>query len=301
MVNNAAASFRVKINNMLLMAHDITLGKDFRLFFKVSFCLLDTTNSRNLLVIYYGINSKVPEFICMFCCDGVFVALVCHRRLLLLLHNCIYWLLCFNGDPGTILLITVPALYSKNDERVDRYCGIIQRQLSKHYKIVDENVFSRLPRNSSKDKALEDGALEVVKNNGNKSTDQNHDQLPSSCLDRYTSSSRNSRPVNRKLNYGDNDHESLTRKLSHEFYPTNNQHIVEENLYLDSTCIYGGNFEEHNSSDHSAHSSNASSGSFAFPALGWESTGSPERMPNTEGLRLRKHRARFVVFQCCRF
>lgn len=36
MVNNAAASFRVKINYMLLMAHDITLGKDFRLFFKVS-------------------------------------------------------------------------------------------------------------------------------------------------------------------------------------------------------------------------------------------------------------------------
>ncbi|XVF81952.1 hypothetical protein PTKIN_Ptkin16aG0003500 [Pterospermum kingtungense] len=35
MVNNAAASFRVKINNLLLMAHDITLGKDFRLFFKV--------------------------------------------------------------------------------------------------------------------------------------------------------------------------------------------------------------------------------------------------------------------------
>lgn len=36
MVNNAAASFRVKINYMLLMAHDITVGKDFRLFFKVS-------------------------------------------------------------------------------------------------------------------------------------------------------------------------------------------------------------------------------------------------------------------------
>ncbi|XP_021297034.1 reticulon-like protein B16 [Herrania umbratica] len=39
MVNNAAASFRVKINNVLLMAHDITLGKDFRLFFKVVICL----------------------------------------------------------------------------------------------------------------------------------------------------------------------------------------------------------------------------------------------------------------------
>nr|GMD57742.1 reticulon-like protein B16 [Ipomoea batatas] len=34
MVNNAAASFRVKINYMLLMAHDITLGKDFKLVFK---------------------------------------------------------------------------------------------------------------------------------------------------------------------------------------------------------------------------------------------------------------------------
>ncbi|CAK9160582.1 unnamed protein product [Ilex paraguariensis] len=36
MVNNAAASFRVKINYLLLMAHDITVGKDFKLFFKVS-------------------------------------------------------------------------------------------------------------------------------------------------------------------------------------------------------------------------------------------------------------------------
>lgn len=36
MVTNAAASFRVKINYALLMAHDITIGKDFRLFFKVS-------------------------------------------------------------------------------------------------------------------------------------------------------------------------------------------------------------------------------------------------------------------------
>ncbi|KAF9597692.1 hypothetical protein IFM89_021170 [Coptis chinensis] len=39
MVNSAAASFRVKINYTLLMAHDITIGKDFRLFFKVVVCL----------------------------------------------------------------------------------------------------------------------------------------------------------------------------------------------------------------------------------------------------------------------
>lgn len=39
MVNNVAASFRVKINNVLLIAHDITVGKDFRIFFKVVVCL----------------------------------------------------------------------------------------------------------------------------------------------------------------------------------------------------------------------------------------------------------------------
>ncbi|KAK8469994.1 hypothetical protein PHAVU_004G029300 [Phaseolus vulgaris] len=39
MVNNAAASFRVKINNALLIANDITIGKDFIIFFKVVICL----------------------------------------------------------------------------------------------------------------------------------------------------------------------------------------------------------------------------------------------------------------------
>ncbi|KAJ0772007.1 hypothetical protein HanPI659440_Chr07g0275481 [Helianthus annuus] len=37
MVNYAAASFRIKVNYLLLMAHDITLGKDFRLFFMVCY------------------------------------------------------------------------------------------------------------------------------------------------------------------------------------------------------------------------------------------------------------------------
>ena len=34
-VNNVAASLRAKINNTLLMAHDITVGNDFKLFFRV--------------------------------------------------------------------------------------------------------------------------------------------------------------------------------------------------------------------------------------------------------------------------
>ncbi|KAK4789352.1 hypothetical protein SAY86_020671 [Trapa natans] len=40
MVNNAATSFRLKINGLLLMAHNITLGKDFKLFFKSLNCPL---------------------------------------------------------------------------------------------------------------------------------------------------------------------------------------------------------------------------------------------------------------------
>lgn len=54
MVNNVAASFRVKINNVLLIAHDITVGKDFRIFFKVSF-----VSGYNVLGIVSDYFSKV--------------------------------------------------------------------------------------------------------------------------------------------------------------------------------------------------------------------------------------------------
>ncbi|GLT46022.1 hypothetical protein SLA2020_198130 [Shorea laevis] len=107
MVNNAAASFRVKINNVLLMAHDITLGKDFRLFFKVVVCL--------------WLLSAIGSYYSFFTLAYI----------------------------GTILSITVPALYSKYEEHVDKYCGLIHRKLSQHYKIVDESVISRIPRSLS--------------------------------------------------------------------------------------------------------------------------------------------------------
>ncbi|CAI9772167.1 unnamed protein product [Fraxinus pennsylvanica] len=110
MVNNTAASFRVKVNYMLLMAHDITLGKDFRLFFVV--------------VIALWLLSVIGSLISFFT----------------LLYI------------GIVVSITVPALYDKFDDRVDRYAGLIHQKFSKHYKIVDESVISRLPRNLSKDK-----------------------------------------------------------------------------------------------------------------------------------------------------
>ncbi|OAY79969.1 reticulon-like protein B16 [Ananas comosus] len=110
MVNNAAASFRVKVNHMLLMAHDITLGKDFRLFFQV--------------VVFLWLLSVVGGFIS-------FVTFV---------------------YIGIIVSITIPALYNKFEAHVDRCAGLVHQKFSKHYKIVDENVISRLPRSFVRDK-----------------------------------------------------------------------------------------------------------------------------------------------------
>ncbi|KAM0953746.1 hypothetical protein DsansV1_C01g0003201 [Dioscorea sansibarensis] len=110
MVNNAAASFRVKVNNMLLMAHDITLGKDFRLFFKV--------------VVFLWLLSVIGGLFSFFTLAYI----------------------------GTIMSVTLPALYNKYEERVDRYAGLVHQKFSKHYKVVDENVISRLPKRVWKSK-----------------------------------------------------------------------------------------------------------------------------------------------------
>ncbi|KAL6660119.1 hypothetical protein ACP70R_002241 [Stipagrostis hirtigluma subsp. patula] len=110
MVSNAAASFRVKVNNMLMIAHDITLGKDFRLFFQV--------------VLVLWLLSVIGNF-----CSSITLAYI-----------------------GTIAVVTVPALYNKYQLHVDRYAGMVHRNISRHYKIVDENVISRLPRRLIRDK-----------------------------------------------------------------------------------------------------------------------------------------------------
>ncbi|KAK3151557.1 hypothetical protein QOZ80_3AG0247430 [Eleusine coracana subsp. coracana] len=110
MVSNTAASFRVKVNNMLMIAHDITLGKDFRLFFQV--------------VLVLWLLSVVGNF-----CSSITLAYI-----------------------GTIALVTIPALYNKYQRHVDRYAGMVHRNISRHYKIVDENVISRLPRSFARDK-----------------------------------------------------------------------------------------------------------------------------------------------------
>ena len=49
-------------------------------------------------------------------------------------------------------MVTIPALYNKYQGHVDRYAGMVHRNISRQYKIVDENVISRLPRSFIRDK-----------------------------------------------------------------------------------------------------------------------------------------------------
>ncbi|XP_047047213.1 reticulon-like protein B16 [Lolium rigidum] len=50
------------------------------------------------------------------------------------------------------LLFSVPALYHRHQEHVDRYTGMVQWNFSRHCKIVDKNVINRLPRSFIHDK-----------------------------------------------------------------------------------------------------------------------------------------------------
>ncbi|KAJ6855183.1 reticulon-like protein B16 isoform X2 [Populus alba x Populus x berolinensis] len=156
MVNSAAASFRVKINNVLLMAHDITLGKDFRLFFKSHF-----QGQRVILKRVKDVDSIFQGGI--FDWQPSVLLQVKRAKVASLQHPVVVflWLMSTVGSYfslftlayiGTILSITIPALYSRYEERVDRCCGIIHRKLSHHYKIVDDSVISRIPQSLSKDK-----------------------------------------------------------------------------------------------------------------------------------------------------
>nr|XP_023878474.1 protein BREAKING OF ASYMMETRY IN THE STOMATAL LINEAGE [Quercus suber] len=121
----------------------------------------------------------------------------------------------------------------------------------------------------------EDGAFDVVKD-GKPETSK-----PFDCT------SRNSRPVNRK----DEEEDCIyfdTESPTHGFRRRYQSEEVEDRGLVSVES------SESNLSD-------GSSRSFAFPVLGWEWMGSPVQMPKSEGLQLRKHKARFVGFQCCKF
>ncbi|KAL2897889.1 Reticulon-like protein B16 [Bienertia sinuspersici] len=110
LVTSSAASFRVRVNYFLLMAHDITLGKDFRLFFKV--------------VAALWLFSVVGSLFSFFTLAYI----------------------------GTIIFVTIPALYSRYEEHIDKFAGFVHQRFSRQYKVVDEDIVRRLPRSISKDK-----------------------------------------------------------------------------------------------------------------------------------------------------
>ncbi|KDP31387.1 hypothetical protein JCGZ_11763 [Jatropha curcas] len=144
----------------------------------------------------------------------------------------------------------------------------------------------------------EDGAFEVIKD------------FNSEALDLFDSAhNRSSRPVNRKLNYGEiaetaRKSSSNGKRLNvqgNDAFLRNGERISpleegeeEENSYLD---IESPSTTESSGSNRSE----SSSGSFSFPVLQSELIGSPTKMPKSESLCIRKHKVSCARFQCCRF
>ncbi|KAA8542590.1 hypothetical protein F0562_023742 [Nyssa sinensis] len=143
----------------------------------------------------------------------------------------------------------------------------------------------------------EDGAIHVVKDGKSESFDH---------VNRSSS-----RPVNRKFIYGENAekvHDSSQKDMSGQ----DGKGKGKRNIYLDTQLppdeIRGGNcikdtkeckFVTESSGSNQSDSSSASS--FAFPVLRWEWTGSPVKMPKSEGQHSRKNKGRSVRLYCCRF
>lgn len=112
-VNEVAASMRVRINDVLAVAHDIALGKDIKLFAKAVIFLW-------LFSIFGGwFNFLTLVYI------GLFVSL------------------------------TIPALYNKYEDLVDRNAEIAHKQIVKQYRNLDANVLSKIPRGLSKEKKMQ--------------------------------------------------------------------------------------------------------------------------------------------------
>jgi len=112
-VNKVAASMRVRINDVLAVAHDIALGKDIKLF------------------------AKAVVFLWLFSIFGgwfIFLTLV---------------------YIGLLISLTIPALYNKYEDHVDRNAEIAHKQIVKQYRNLDANVLSKIPRGFSKDKKMQ--------------------------------------------------------------------------------------------------------------------------------------------------
>lgn len=113
MVNGTAASIRSRINFLLMVAHDIALGKDPKLFLKVAVCLW--------LISTIG---------------GWFDFLTL-------------------GYTSLVIFLTIPALYEKYEDQVDRYADIAYNEFRKLFTQFNVHVISKMPKNFPKGKKMQ--------------------------------------------------------------------------------------------------------------------------------------------------
>ncbi|KAL2622672.1 hypothetical protein R1flu_002877 [Riccia fluitans] len=109
-VVHTAKTLRVEINKVLAIAHDVALGKDFKLFLKVvaGLWVLSTIGAWfNFLTLVYI---------------------------------------------GVIASHTVPVLYEKYEDEVDKYGKVALDQAHVQYKKIDALLLSKIPRAAPKDK-----------------------------------------------------------------------------------------------------------------------------------------------------
>jgi hypothetical protein len=52
---------------------------------------------------------------------------------------------------GLLVSLTIPALYNKYEDHVDRNAEIAHKQIVKQYRNLDVNVLSKIPRGFSKE------------------------------------------------------------------------------------------------------------------------------------------------------
>ncbi|KAK9920482.1 hypothetical protein M0R45_029037 [Rubus argutus] len=101
MVNEAAAVIRTRLNALLLVSQDISLGKDSRLFFKVAAYLL--------LIYFVG---GLTDFLTL-------------------------------GYTSLVIVLTIPALYERYEDYVDKYVMMGYRKLLQLYVKLDEEYVNR--------------------------------------------------------------------------------------------------------------------------------------------------------------
>ncbi|XP_008454318.2 protein BREAKING OF ASYMMETRY IN THE STOMATAL LINEAGE isoform X2 [Cucumis melo] len=172
----------------------------------------------------------------------------------------------------------------------------------------------------------EDGALDVIKNGNNSQTSHYIDLVSTS-----------SRPLNyseydkaaKRYNNGDHiispQKEDEGEEMKNIHMDKEENRMANHNQLIDNNSIVAVPTEssDSNYSDVASHNqmidnhpivavptessdsnySDVSNGSFAFPVLGWEWSGSPVQMPKSKGLQLRKHKVGCVggFLFCCKF